>query len=450
MADNDPGGPSHRFASPGGDSIPMYLISFDKDGNCLSPLSRAHVLAAAASGEFSDVHIYSHGWNNVFQEALDHYTEFFTEYFKLPDIAVMRDAGYQPLIVGVIWPSTALLSNDERTPDLAGTAPTSSAPLDLHEHEMALAELSANMPPADAARFAALARRGDGLSPAESLELATLLAPVLRGLADAADGDDAAPEQLLRAWSSDPAPAPGVKRGAPAALPDRADGVDALESAGLLSFLNPREIIRKATVYLMKDRAGVVGANGVRALVRDLVASRRVRIHLAGHSYGAKVVLSALAGLDGGDRVASLLLLQPAVNAFCFAASITEQGGRAGGYRSVLDKTQAPIYCTYSSNDKALTDFFPLALRRRKDPGEMAGRGGLFAALGGVGPQGMADAEIGWVPMLASPQRYVAAPDEVRVMALKGSDGMIKSHGDVRNAYTEWALVNLVRQGMTT
>lgn len=449
MAENDPGAPSHRFASPGGDSIPMYLISFDKDGNCTSPLTRQHLLAAAAGGKFSDVHLYSHGWNNVFHEALAHYTEFFSEYFKLPDVAVMRDTGYLPLVVGIIWPSTALLSGDERTPHLAGLAPASSAPLDLPEHEMAVANLSANMPPADAARFAALARRGDGLSSVESLELATLLAPVLRGLshADDGDGDDPAPEQLLRAWGSDPVPPPGVKRGAPGVLPDRAEGADTLASAGLLSFLNPREIIRKATVYLMKDRAGVVGANGVHALVRDLAASSRVRIHLAGHSYGAKVVLSALAGLDG--RVASLLLLQPAVNAYCFAKSIEERGGRAGGYRSVLGKTRAPIYCTYSSDDKALYDFFPLALRRRKDPGEMAGGGGLFAALGGVGPQGMADAETGMVAMLAPPRRYADAPGDVRLLALNGSDGMIKSHGDVRNQYTEWALANLVRQGMT-
>jgi pimeloyl-ACP methyl ester carboxylesterase len=440
MAEVNSGAPSHHFTSPDGTSIPMYLVSFDKEGNCISPRTREHLLAAAASGRFSDVHIYSHGWNNVFQEALAHYTEFFSEYFQLPAMAAMHDAGYRPMIVGIIWPSTALLSESERTPGLASF---SDAP-----HAVA-GELCADMTKDDAVRFGQLTGREGSLSPAESLELSRLLAPVLGKLArdDESGMPHAAPEQLLRSWGSRAQPGPGHVRGGPGIVDDHPDHT--VESAGLLSFLNPKEVLRKATVYLMKDRAGTVGSHGVHALLQDVQASKGIRIHLTGHSYGAKVVLAALSRLADGASVTSVLLLQPAVNAFCFAAEIAHLDGRPGGYRSVLDKSRTPIYTTFSRMDKALNIFFPLALRRLRDQGEMAAQTDLFAALGAGGPQGMG-AETRQVAMLAQPAEYGAAKAGVRICALDGSDRAINSHGDVRNPYTEWALANLVRQGMTS
>jgi pimeloyl-ACP methyl ester carboxylesterase len=76
-------------------------------------------------------------------------------------------------------------------------------------------------------------------------------------------------------------------------------------------------VIRLASVYQMKDRAGRVGASGVRELLEDLLAKNETaRLHLLGHSYGAKVLLSALATatLMPGRKAHSMLLLQPAVS----------------------------------------------------------------------------------------------------------------------------------------
>lgn len=71
------------FAIDGMPEAPLYLLSFDKQGICISPQTRVRALMAAAGGKYSDVHVYSHGWNNVFDEALAHYKEFFTEYLAL-------------------------------------------------------------------------------------------------------------------------------------------------------------------------------------------------------------------------------------------------------------------------------------------------------------------------------------------------------------------------------
>ena len=50
----------------------------------------------------------------------------------------------------------------------------------------------------------------------------------------------------------------------------------------------------------MKNRAGTVGRNGLGPLLGRLPAG--VRVHLVGHSFGARLVSFALAGLPAGAR----------------------------------------------------------------------------------------------------------------------------------------------------
>ncbi len=209
-----------------------------------------------------------------------------------------------------------------------------------------------------------------------------------------------------------------------------------------LDFLNPREIIRKATVYQMKDRAGTVGASGVGPMLRQLLSIGGPRIHLMGHSFGGKVVLSALTVPSHPRRVESVLLLQPAINHLCFAEDVD---GRRGGYRPALDRTIRPILSTFSSMDSPLGCFFHLAVRRDGDLAEqrIAAAPSQFAALGGFGPGGLAPGESNTIEIPAPPSRYPALPAGVKIRALDGSADRITGHGDVRNPFTEWALVSL-------
>jgi pimeloyl-ACP methyl ester carboxylesterase len=231
-------------------------------------------------------------------------------------------------------------------------------------------------------------------------------------------------------------------------VPDNeAAAEDALRTAGFLDLFDPREIIRKATVFLMKDRAGTVGVHGVGPMLHDLLANTGARVHLTGHSFGAKVVLSALALVQHPRKVASVLLLQPAINVFCFAQSIQENDGKPGAFRAALERTEMPIFSTFSSRDAPLTNFFHIALRRDGDLGEIrpaAGPPSKFAALGGFGLAGMQPGESKTVPMLAPPHKYDLSNPGIRLYAVDGSEQGIVSHGDVRNSYTEWGLVNLV------
>lgn len=444
MAEDELAGPALRISTGSGTEVPLYLISFNKEGECIAPRTRAAVLAAASGAQFTDVHLYCHGWNNVFAQAVEHYTGFFTEYFGLSGSAGLDSAAYKPLLVGLIWPSTALLARGEETPQLAapGKGPWAAD----------IAEVGAEMEPDAAAQLAALAGAAKPLAGADARALAALLAPVLRahgGANDEGPNPSAAldADALLQAWGT-PAPSPGARPGAPGRLPLPGEAAPAaLEAAARLGFPDPREAIRMASVYIMKDRAGRVGRTGVAGLVRDAVASGK-RVHLTGHSYGTRVLLSALSQLPAPQRVSSVLLLQPAVSAYCFAKQIREHGDRPGGYRQVLDRTVLPLSTTFSRYDRALAGFYPLALRRARDRGEIEAGAAVspYAALGAVGPQGMAQGETDTLTLLDAPAPYAPPLASVRVRALDGASG-IRRHGDVCNRYTGWALASLVRQG---
>jgi pimeloyl-ACP methyl ester carboxylesterase len=222
-------------------------------------------------------------------------------------------------------------------------------------------------------------------------------------------------------------------------------------AAGLSDFarrFSPRDILRTLTVWQMKDRAGTVGAYGVAPLLVDLLANSSARLHLIGHSYGSKVVLSAICSPDKLPRnVRSILLLQPAVSHLCFAASIPGTH-RPGGYRKALERVDNPIVATFSANDVPLTKTFHLFLRRQSDLGDPAIAAGEppsdYAALGGFGPRlsgekliDVRDVTDSYEPDFASGHRLYG------IRATR----TILGHGDISNESIWWALYDLVQHG---
>src|SRR5262249_39681922 len=161
----------------------------------------------------------------------------------------------------------------------------------------------------------------------------------------------------------------------------------------------PRDAIRMFTVRQMKDRAGVVGARGVAPLLVELLRGSNAKIHLIGHSYGGKVVLTALCVPPDLPRIVdSVLLLQPAVSHLCFAKNFRNRPGQ-GGYVAAADRVRLPILSTFSTHDFPLRRVFHLALNRAGDLAELkiAGPGdppSIYAALGGYGPRRAGEAVI--------------------------------------------------------
>jgi pimeloyl-ACP methyl ester carboxylesterase len=207
---------------------------------------------------------------------------------------------------------------------------------------------------------------------------------------------------------------------------------------------------------MMKDRAGVVGANGVGPLVAQLVEAPNVRVHLIGHSYGAKVVLSAVVTAmpdsNARKRVDSILLLQPAVSAYSFASDVPTVR-RPGKYRPVLDHVRQPVFSTFSKDDWPLTQIYQKFVVRDRDLGEAAAATAAaanadvpppppnaHAALGGFGPQPLdPQGEFRWT-RIQSPSTAYVPPPGARVLGLWSKDGEIACHGCISNRFTWWAL----------
>ncbi|WP_217995911.1 alpha/beta fold hydrolase, partial [Kribbia dieselivorans] len=257
------------------------------------------------------------------------------------------------------------------------------------------------------------------------------------------------PVDGARTPGSDPNAGPA---GGPAAGP--AGGPAA---AGFFEKLDPRNIIRLASVLQMKDRSGVVGYRGVGPLLDRILAAKPAdqappRVHVVGHSYGCKVALSALTALSAqpARSVRSTLLLQPALSYLALADDVPDLH-RPGGYAVAKSRCDLPILATWSRHDAPLRTFFALAVRRRSDLGEQnvgaAGRDeppSKYAAMGGYGPAEESDVADTDILDPAAGTRYPLDPGS-EVLAINGT-ARISGHGDVTNPATSWALYNLISQ----
>ncbi|AKC79200.1 hypothetical protein XB05_10960 [Xanthomonas arboricola] len=213
-------------------------------------------------------------------------------------------------------------------------------------------------------------------------------------------------------------------------------------------FLDPRWLIRMLSVYRMKKRAGVVGGNGVSPLLGEIRNSTKARLHLIGHSYGAKLLLSAVAGLPKPAHderpIHSLLLLQGAISSLSFADQVpeTDQPGR---YRAVLDRVFQPVLTTYSIHDFPLHRIYHLIFRRHGDMGDVAAfadTASQYAALGGSGPIPPQHIKI---PLPRYPGKIPPVDDKVRLYGFDASD-VIAGHGDINNYATWWLLYQQLGQ----
>jgi len=441
-------GPTHLD----GIELETWLLKFDKAGTCISLQTRAALLERLRATPDTPIVLFSHGWNNEFGDATRLYTAFLAQ---LQSHSTQFAAGtLRPIFVGVIWPST-WLSFDTGPQIGAPPAPNAADPENRFKGELTHA-LPA---PAIRERLHALLDM-PWLDKTMGEELAGLLAQALQAGPDAGppgtedaskpeDGDLMAGTLALQAATG------------PASASDEledigtVDGAAArLQDAGVLGFLDPRRALRVASVYLMKDRAGTVGWHGVAALVHDLLAASNAPLHLVGHSYGAKVVLSALAGARLPRPVSSALLLEPAVSHLCFAAQSPINGGK-GGYHDVLSTIEDSIVMTYSAHDFPLHEIFHHALQRPGDVAEMKVAGtataagappSVYAALGGYGPRGAG--ELLREP-LPEPGAAIELPASVVPVAFDGTLARrIAGHGDVATPYTAWLLAaQMLAQG---
>jgi hypothetical protein len=443
--------PAVRPASPfpiEGINFETWVIRFDKHGICTSPETQALLLQRLAAKPCAPVLLFSHGWNNDFADAVALYKTFLGQFQ-----AILQDhplEGAAPIFVGITWPSVWLPSDSG--PRMAAQPGSPGEISEISSVDSAVNQLADALPQTtDWRRFYRLTESNQ-ISLNEARELARMLQPIVRasddGATEAASSEDAIVEAFgeLQRVAGD--------RSSPDDLEEvgTVTGADTapIAAAGLPAWLDPRWAVRLGTLYLMKDRAGTVGANGVCAMLAEMLERTHGPIHAIGHSFGAKVMLSAAAALPNGTRrLQSLLLLQPAISHLSFAQTVPGQEG-PGGYRVLLDRVAKPIFSTFSAHDFPLHTIYHRALLRRTDLGELkiaaaattAGNPpSAYAALGGYGPRGADEHLIDGIP---APGERIDTNGK-RIVGINGSkDSRIDSHGGVATAYTAWALRTLM------
>ena len=436
-----PVGPYRMVRTADNRMVPWYIIPFDENGACTGPRTRDHLIEAARTGGFTDIVVFCHGWNNDWRQATSRYDNFFNGFVRMrTERSLPVPAGFNPLLVGVFWPSKLMVSGDELGPDIAGDEVDDES---VADERQAVEDVARFVGPDRAPRFFELAQQ-DELSESDALELAEMLAPLYATDRDeTSEPEPPAPADIVASWlARRKRPPSGDPADFGAATPPADAGP---QVAGFLDFLKPQEIVRGASVWLMKDRAGRVGARGVGPMLAGLLGSG-ARVHVVGHSFGAKVMLSAIsapASLPG--QVRSALLLEPAVSHLCFAADANGKGG-PGGYRSAFNRVALPILSTFSAHDLPLTKVFHFALRRAGDLGEAQIAGdeppNRYAALGGFGPRPLGtDTEL--VSILDPTSRYPLDSPGLQVIGVNGTR-TISSHGEVSNESTWWMLYDLM------
>ena len=353
-------------------------LEFAKDGKAV------HAEQAAAVGQLaskvSDVIVISHGWNNDAADARALYERV------AKSIETLRTGVLGPKlkgrtigIVGVQWPSKRFADKDI-TPG-GGAAGVNHADPSLAKDLVAFGTAFGDRRSKDALRKAAKLVPDLDRSPAAQREYADLLRSLLSKdgaePADAIDqflgldGDDVMKRleaAALDARDDLPSrgapgsmgggtsiPTGGLSGGGTGAAADLPFGLGDLPSKGRL-------LLNFVTYYEMKNRAGSIGAGSVAPILAKQVVGKS-RMHLVGHSFGARLVTAAADALPKPRSVQSMSLLQAAFSHNAFAKDW--QPGDDGAYRRMITSHNVvgPVVITHTRNDVAVGLAYAMASR---------------------------------------------------------------------------------------
>jgi hypothetical protein len=369
---------------------PHWEVGFDERGR--PDQAGVDALLAELPGEdLTDLFVFAHGWNSDFRQARRLYQLYFQQ---VPGL-LSRGRGALPAArvgtLGVVWPSKRWADEPEPTGDVdggGGAAGFGDGP-------------AAEAPPADPVLVEDLkdvfegAERGQALDelarlleerPEDAAALARFQA-LMQELAGEPDAEPADEDQGELALLTDD---PEEVFGRFADAVPRSGGGPAAGLGDTFGRLwdGAREALRQLTYFEMKKRAGVVGKQGLGPLLgRIHQADPDVRLHLIGHSFGARLVSFALAGLpDGHSPVKSLYLLQGAFSHFAFADALPMDRSRGGALKGMAARVDGPLVASFTVHDTAVGKLYPLASMSSRD--DAAGLEDRLYRWGGIGHDG--------------------------------------------------------------
>jgi pimeloyl-ACP methyl ester carboxylesterase len=386
--------------------FPYTELVLGKNAEVVDRTGFDELLGEVTNGEPVDVLVFAHGWNNNIEDARRLYAGLVAQLRSVLDTAPPAQLGERQFaILGVLWPS-------KRFTDQAlipgGAAGTGASARDA-ELQARLDQLKGVFDADDAddrlSQAKALVPRLEE-SPAARDQFVDLLRGAVADL-EGADGDDFSDEyrtlrgrdalERLKAPVLSRRPPQGPSTGGAAggaeggaAGRDTADDGGAARGLSLSGITTAGErFLNLTTYYQMKQRAGLVGANGLNPRLRDLrQRSSTVRLHLVGHSFGGRLVTAATVGAPGAPAVEpdTVTLLQAAFSHYGFAQNY--EPGKDGFFRRMVSDrmTRGPIVVTHSAKDTAVGYAYPMASRLAGFAA--AGLGDADDRFGGIGRNG--------------------------------------------------------------
>lgn len=429
----------------------FFPVEFTKDGQVFDPAQVTAALAGLVGPQGpTDLLVLAHGWNNDMADARALYGALLTQcaqVLKTQGPALL--AGRRLAVLGVLWPSKKFADAHLIPSGAAGAG----GPVTDQVLARALDQLRGAFDAPGADRALAKAKRlipklAD--SPAAQGAFADLLRSVLPPTEQSPDVDAGAafralPGRELLGHFAKPLPAALLAPAAPGRPAAGPGAGPAVHAAGLGDFFSgikagALNLLNYTTYYQMKERAGRVGRDGLRTVLQRLRQQQpALRLHLAGHSFGGRVVTAAAAGADGQPAlpISSLTLLQAAFSHYGFSDNY--DGTHPGFFRRVLSAgaVQGPILISHSVHDSAVGTMYPLASMVARQVG--AALGDAHDRYGGMGRNGAQKTpEATDAPLLGVGATYAFAPG--RIFNLN-ADAVIQDHSDIAHPEVAYALL---------
>jgi hypothetical protein len=393
--------------------LAYYPITFDENATTqdTGPLT-----TALSAGGIDDVFILAHGWNATPASADNLYQQMFGHLAAQLGPRLDRTAA-----VGVFWPAVVFPEDDPSTQAGQSNTPASGQQLadtlkqvfPTHTDDLDRIGRLLDEQPHDLAALEQFRTLTAGLIPDQNTT----------------DNDTGEPAT----FTDDPVSLFGLYSAMTNQHPHSTVAPQALFDPFPTLWGWGRDVLRIMSYYQIKARAGVIGQTGLGPLIAALPTHPRV--HLMGHSFGARLVSFALRPQLPGPAspVKSLLLIQGAFSHFSFALA------------DCRDRVDGPYLATYSAADRALAWWYPAAtyLAHHND----ATRAELTYQWGALGHDGYQQAGAIDTPILDLASRYQFANDQfyrlnANAVICADQSPLFGAHSDIRHPEILWAAIN--------
>lgn len=421
--------------------LDYYEVQFGADGTLVGDGG----LGAALVGK-KDIFVLTHGWNNSVDSARSLYNGMFTQ--LAPMIA---DRLQSSVAVGVLWPSLLFPEDDPTAPAAAAAAPAGAgAPASTG------AQLAAALAPAFPDQQAQLTAMGamldqqpqdpDKLQEFHALASGLVTTPALAS-------EDEGEQGAITGETS------AVFGHAAAMAPTTQGAAQGFPNPFTTLWSGAREVLRTLSYYEMKNRAGVVGQNGLGPMLGRLATTAPgIRVHLVGHSFGARLVSYSLSGLPAAmtgaaSPVKTLYLVQGAFSHFAFADPLPIDAGRQGALAAFANRVDGPLMSTFTAADRAVGWWYPTAsMIKREDSESLTDVTYRWGGMGHDGYQQSGAANFVKLQLAAVGQPYdlqsgsfYALDANTVIKAMQSA--FSGAHSDIQHPEVLWALASSALRG---